>query len=259
MEAFQVPHRKLRKGPSGDSLLEAAGCEQPVTGAVFAEEDIVGADISALRFENCEFHDCRFEDAIIRDSTFTGCRFAKCRFRQTRFRNTSFTAGREESACTWAFCDLSESSFEECNLSLNRIDKSEAYLTSFADCSAMGLLFNADVHKWVSKRIVIGGVKFERCRMQYAAFEELDLSKSTFVACDLRDVSFRRANLTDCTLTGSSLSNADFTGATLDGAALARANFDAFDLTAPISYAGLLISRDQAETILRGLGIVMID
>lgn len=250
---------KPQKTPSTDSLLEAVGREKPVADMAFVEEDVVGAEVSGLHFENCEFRDCLFEDAVIRESSFIGCRFAKCRFKQTKFHNTSFSTGKEEAACNWMFCDLSESSFDDCNLSLNKIEKSSAYLTSFVQCSAMGLVFSADVHRPVSKRIMTGGVKFELCRLQYAMFGELDLSRSSFLTCDLREASFRRANLSDCSFAGSAISSADFDGATLDGATIAHADFDKFNLAEPISYAGLIVSRDQAEKLLHALGIVVID
>jgi fluoroquinolone resistance protein len=250
---------KPQKKPSDESLLEAVGRKEVVSGRLFSDEDVVGAEVASLHFENCEFRDCRFEDATIRDSFFESCRFAKCQFRQSRFKKTRFATAEEGTACTWSFCDLAETSFEECNLSLNKITRSDAYLTSFSQCVAMGLQFEAEVHKWVSKRLVIGGVKFRDCRLQYATFQERDISRSEFIACDLRDVSFRRSNLSDCSLMGSALSNADFAGATLDGATIAHANFDSFDLTELLSYAGLIVSREQVGKILGALGIVVLD
>jgi fluoroquinolone resistance protein len=249
--------QKSHLTPSDESLLETAGKGHVVEGRLFLGEDVVGANVAALQFKNCEFSDCAFEESVIRDSSFMACRFAKCRFQQARFVKTKFGGAEEADACTWSFCNLP--AFEDCNLSMNKIAKSEVYLTSFSGCVAMGLLFEASVHKRVSNRLVLGGVKFNDCRLHYAAFEELDISKSEFVKCDLRDVSFRRSNLSDSSLTGSALSNADFSGATLDRATLAYSNFDSFNLADLLSYAGLIVSRDQVDTILGALGVMVVD
>lgn len=227
----------------------------PIVGLRFEKADIVAFTLHELQFEHCEFIDCVFDESTLRGSSFASCRFAKCSFKETRFIDCRFSDSTEAGACAWELCNLSEAVFESCSLGLNKVTRSVAYMATFKACAAMGLAFDADVHRKVSNRLIMGGVAFLDCRLQYAVFAGKDLSESKFENCDLRDASFARSNLTACSFVGSAINNIDFTEASLDRAVLSRATFDAFDFGAPRSYAGLCISRDQQDTVLRAFGI----
>lgn len=122
----------------------------------------------------------------------------------------------------------------------------------------MGLLFDAEVHRKVSNRLITGGFTFSKSRLQYAAFGGRDLSESKFEECDLREASFAKSDLTGCSFAGSALNNIDLSLATLDRAMLSYATFDDFNLEALRSFSGLIISQDQQVTLLRSLGISVV-
>lgn len=248
--------RETRQSPA--PLEQAFQSCAPVTGLRFDQQDILDFNLHDVHFEGCDFHDCVFDETRIHGSRFVNCRFANCSFKEARFVDCKFSEGTDESACTWTLCNISEAKFENCHLGLNKFTKSLAAMTEFKACSAMGLLFDADVHRKISNRLIMGGVLFSDCRLQYAAFRGRDLSESKFETCDLRDASFTNSNLTSCSFAGSALNNIDLSLATLDRAILSYATFDDFNLEGLRSFSGMLISQDQQVTILRSLGISVV-
>ena len=253
-----MENKPAKLSDSTKPLDELFQSSSPVTGLRFVNEDILQYNLHELDFDGCEFAGCVFDESTIRGSRFVACRFNKCDFKETTFSNCRFGEGNESSACIWTNCNLAEAKFEDCNLGLNKFVKCSAYMTAFRKCAASGLQFEADVHKKVSARLVMGGVIFEECRLQYATFREKNYSESKFEKCDLRDVSFWRSDLTNCSFVGSALNNIDFDGAVLDRAAITYATFDEFKLDGMASYAGMFVSREQQQVILKSMGIIVV-
>lgn len=241
-----------------DGLQEIIALGPNISDHRFDGLDLFRAKFAGLIFSGCEFSNCVFDEAAISDCAFVRCRFVRCQFAEAAIANTRFAEAEEGTGCTWSFCSLTETRFADCNLSLNKIANGTAHLAAFKGCSGMGLVFEADVHKQISKRLIVGGVKFVDCRLQYAVFQGRDLSNSVFQRCDLRDASFRKADLTNASLSGSALANVDFASAVLDGASIAGATFEELKLHEMRSYAGLIVSQDQASIILNSLGIVVV-
>jgi fluoroquinolone resistance protein len=229
-----------------------------VIGLRFDKEDILEFTLHNVNFEGCDFHDCVFDQSRVTGGRFVNCRFTNCSFKETIFVDCKFSEGTDSSACTWTLCNLSESTFENCHLGVNTLSKCIAYMAEFKTCSAMGLLFDADVHRRVSNRLITGGVTFSNSRLQYAAFRARDLSESKFEQCDLRDASFAKSDLTGCSFAGSALNNIDLSLATLDRAILSYATFDEFNLEELRSFSGMIISQDQQLPLLRSLGISVV-
>lgn len=225
-----------------------------VVDLVLRREDALEAMINGSRFSGCTFQDCDFEGSTFSDCTFVDCLFDGCRLREVKFLGCRFGGG-DERPVKWRFCDLSQARFEDCSLSLAEIVECKAFETAFTRSSCLGLKFAADVHRRIGKSKVRGGVRFTDCRMQFAVFAPADYEDCAFESCDLRDVDFARGNYTRTSFRGSVLHNADFTGATLDEADLSAATFDTFPLSDLFSCRGLVVSRDQQETILASIGI----
>jgi len=239
------------------SSLEAAfSMKEPVIGLRFASEDLTDFITSESKFADCRFNDCVFDGAKIRECEFIGCSFSNCSFKEAEFFNCIFVDRETQAGSAWNYCDLNEAKFKACNLSNNRIVKCEAFLLEITDSSAVGLQFDAEVHRKISKRMMFGGVVLQRCKLQYAVFAASSYEESRFESCDLRDCSFVESNLSRVSLMGSSLNNIDFTGATLDFANLSQATFDEMDLAAMASFKGMTVSRDQHENLLRSMGIL---
>jgi len=174
-------------------------------------------------------------------------------------KNAFFSMLKTTPAANGPDCNLNEAKFKASNLGMNRIVKCDAFLLSMVDCSATGLKFEAEVHRRISKKQIFGGVDFSRCKLHYAVFAPGNYEESKFEGCDLREVSFAGCNLARTTLSGSSLNGTDFSDATLDNAILAHATFDQLDLSAMQSHHDLVVSRDQHEALLKGMGLRTLD
>lgn len=230
-----------------------------VEDVVFIDEDITDFAASDATFIRCHFKECTFDGARFSNCRFTQCRFSNCSFLETSFHTTHFTDRTNQKGSEWALCNLSEARFTDCDLSMSVFSKSECYLMEATNCSAMGLKFDAQVHRRVSNRLAMGGVKFEACKLQYAQFVKGNFEDSKFLSCDLRDSSFSGSDLSRCQLRGSSLHNIDLSGATLNNADISYATFDQLFLSDIFSHVDLIVSRDQHETILKSIGIWTFD
>lgn len=240
--------------------LEAAlGSTDVVSGQSFKGDDMTDFHIAEARFSDCLFNDCTFEDAIFVNCAFLNCRFAHSSFRNARFENCQFLNAEQHSGTQWSYCNLNETKFKASNLGMNQFVKCDAFLMSMVDCSASGLEFDAEVHRRISKKQIFGGVDFTRCKLHYAVFQPGNYEESKFEGCDLREVSFAGSTLARASFAGSSLNGTDFAGANLDHAILAHATFDQLDLNVLQSHQDMVVSRDQHEALLKGMGVRTLD
>ncbi len=238
------------------SLEEALSKNTITADTVFRGEDVSEFRTSGGRFQGCHFAECDFRLAVFRDCEFIACRFSHCDLREAEFHNCVFIDVETQKGSEWSFCNFGEAKFVNCNMSMGRIVKSEAYLMSVTDCSAVGLSFDAEVHRRIVKKTMFGGVRFRKTKLQYAQFHAADYEESVFEGCDLRDCSFSGSNLSRVSFRGSSINNTDFSRATLDGASLVGASFDELDLASMFSFKAMTVSRDQHENLLQSLGIL---
>jgi fluoroquinolone resistance protein len=240
-------------------LLSLIGQKGPIVDRQLNGEDLEELHIVEAEFRDCRFSDCHFDHSRIRSTAFLNCRFVRCSFKEAEFSDCLFVDGEKQTGSVWEYCTLSETKFTRSNLSMNRMVKCDAYLLALTECAAMGLQFEAEVHRKISKKLMMGGLRISKCKMQYAVFAPSNLDESTFESSDLRDCSFAGCNLARASFRGSSLNNTDFSDATLDGTILAQATFDSLDLASMASYRAAVVSRDQHENILSSLGLLTID
>lgn len=241
------------------SLAEAFSRNTVTADTVFRGEDVSEFRTSGGRFRTCHFAECDFRMAVFRDCEFIACRFSHCDFREAEFYNCIFIDTETQKGSEWAFCNLGEAKFTNCNMSMGKISKSEAFMLSLADCSAVGLSFDAEVHRKIVKKTMFGGLRFRKTKLQYAQFHAANYEESAFEGCDLRDCSFSGSNLSRVSFRGSSINNTDFSRATLDDASLVGASFDDLDLASMFSFKRMTVSRDQHENLLQSLGILTAD
>jgi len=239
------------------SLQESLAGTGPITEVRFDGEDMEEAHLAEAEFRGCRFTQCNFDDATFRACRFYACVFDHCSFRESIIEDCHFCEG--ETGTQWRYCNLSQAEFRRCNLSLNTMVGSKAYLTAFSDCAAAGIQLDLETQRKVRTQILAGGVSFRKCRLQYAAFSAADFRESVFEGCDLRDANLSGCNLTQASFRGSSLHNIDFSGSTLDHADLSHASFDALDLSDMASFHAAVVTRDQHEAILASLGILTAD
>ncbi len=160
-----------------------------------------------MEFRTCRFVNCNFDYASVRAAKFLQCSFDHCTFKEATFKDCVFAEG--ETGSDWRYCDLSKAEFEKSNLSLNKFVGCQGYMLSFTDCAAPGLKADIEAQRQIRSQVIPGGLRFIRCKLQYAEFAPGDLQDSIFESCDLRDASFAGAKLNGASFRGSSLSNID--------------------------------------------------
>ncbi|MCD2180177.1 pentapeptide repeat-containing protein [Rhizobium sp. C1] len=236
------------------TLEQAINAAAPVRGERFDGSDLQEFHISEVEFRTCRFVNCNFDYASVRAAKFLQCSFDHCTFKEATFKDCVFAEG--ETGSDWRYCDLSKAEFEKSSLSLNKFVGCQGYMLSFTDCAAPGLKADIEAQRKVRSQVIPGGLRFIRCKLQYAEFAPGDLKDSIFQSCDLRDASFAGAKLNGASFRGSSLSNIDFAGAVLDHANLSHASFDELDFQSMASFRALTVTRDQHEAIVTSFGLL---
>lgn len=238
------------------TLEQAINAATPVEGERFDGDDLQEFHISEVEFRSCRFVNCNFDYARFRAARFIGCSFDHSSFKEAKLKDCVFS--ENETGTEWRYCDLSKAEVETCNLSLNKFVGCQGYMLSFTDCAAPGLKVDIEAQRKVRSQVIPGGLRFNRCKLQYAEFAPGDLQDSIFESCDLRDASFAGAKLNSASFRGSSLANIDFAAAVLDHANLSHASFDELDFQSMASFRALSVTRDQHEAIVTSFGMLTV-
>lgn len=238
------------------TLEQAMNAALLVEGERFDGDDLQEFHLSEVEFRACRFVNCNFDYASFRAAKFIQCSFDHCSFKEVTFRDCLFAEG--ETGSDWRYCDLSKAEIEKSNLSLNKFVGCQGYMLSFTDCAAPGVKVDIEAQRKVRSQVIPGGLRFIRCKLQYAEFAPGDLRDSVLESCDLRDASFAGVKLNHASFRGSSLANIDFAGATLDHANLSHASFDELDFQSMASFRALNVTRDQHEAIVASFGMLTV-
>ena len=210
--------------PSLDKLL-AAG----------APRRLVGADLSGLTFGEVDLNGWQFET----------CNLGRCKLIRTRLADSRWAN------CKAAFADFS------------RADLIDAEIVA------------SDFNNATFRQTILTSTAFRRCKLTGADFTDartVDLTLEEVLAVDARlpKVSFRDQTLTQVDLSGALLEGADFRGVVFDDcslrdAQLIRARFEGADLRGAdlggirlgdaAHFRGAIISRAQATSLLKELGL----
>ncbi|MFD2148495.1 pentapeptide repeat-containing protein [Mucilaginibacter antarcticus] len=88
--------------------------------------------------------------------------------------------------------------FDNCNLSMMKLDRSTLNNVSFKDCKILGVNFSA-------AEDFLFTVAFESCSLDYSSFMRKKMPKTVFKKSSLKEVTFTQANLAgsvfdDCNL-----------------------------------------------------------
>ena len=238
------------------TLEQAMNAVTPVEGERFDGDDLQEFHIGEVEFRACRFVNCNFDYATFRAAKFIGCSFDHASFKEATFKDCLFA--ESETGTEWRYCDLSKAEFSTSNLSLNKFIGCEGYMLAFTECAAPGLKVDIEAQRKVRSQVIPGGLRFIRCKLQYAEFTPGDLQDSIFESCDLRDASLAGAKLNHASFRGSSLANIDFAGAVLDHANLSHASFDELDFQSMASFRALSVTRDQHEAIVTSFGLLTV-
>jgi fluoroquinolone resistance protein len=199
-----------------------------------------GDALSSSKWENCTFLECQFVGTQLRDSVFLRC---------------SFFDADQTTGSQFRFCDIVRACFVECNLSLSKLLRCDAFEVVFRDCMMRGIVFEATTfHHKIGAKFFNKAI-FERCRLTDATLASLNLTGSEWRECDLTDANlsetrFVNAELCECDLTGADVEDADFSGADLR-----KSRLSGFSLTDIAGYASMRVSAREQHHLLQSLGI----
>ena len=156
-------------------------------------------------YENEYFDSEHFDNNTITDIYFDACTFKNCQFTNS-----------ELSTCQFLNCD-----FINCDLSLVKISNSVFNKTKFDNCNLIGIDWT--LAKWMKnhrKNREVATMNFVACKLDFSIFMDLDISKSIFDTCSMKDVILDNTISNEC-----KFNNCDFQNATFKDADLRKSDF----------------------------------
>jgi len=171
--------------------------------------------------------------AGLRDFEFEGCVFKGANLERAVLVGASFTGCR----------------FEDCNLS--GTDLTDA---SLGECRFTGTKLSGT--NWALSHVnqFAGPMEFLRCGMDFCWFVGVNLARSQFIDCSIREADFSEVRLTKARMNGCDLRGTRFHRTDLDGASLVGSFNYAFDPRENRT-TGLRLSPSDSWPLLKALGI----
>lgn len=114
--------------------------------------------------------------------------------------STTELVGDEFSCCTFSNCNFSSGSlsnkefidcvFDNCNLSNIRLKNTDLKNVRFINCKLIGIDFGS-----CSKFLF--SVNFSKCQLNYSSFVNMDIKRTIFSECIIKEANFAESNLTE--------------------------------------------------------------
>lgn len=140
------------------------------------DEEIVKKDSAYLQlakeYDNCVFKQCDFSESVLTSFDFIDCRFEDCNLSLVKLNNTGLKS------CDFINCKMTGIDFEPCNDFL--------FSVSFRACQ----LDFSSFHKKKLKK-----TPFIDCSLKETDWNETDITEAVFDNCNLELATFYRANL----------------------------------------------------------------
>jgi uncharacterized protein YjbI with pentapeptide repeats len=227
--------------PADVTLDDIDAVDGTFTRCVFQCPTIRGADFSGVTFKDC---------------VFGPTRFASCKFVGAKFTNGVFFEGTGKTGCIFAFCDLRSVEMDKCNLAVNSFERCDLYNLRAVDCSFRGVNFHGtSFHRAISKKVVLTKATFDRCNFSFADMSGLSLRGCELLSSKFIETALFDTDLSEAVMTGCVIDRAEWDGAKLRGTNLQGAAISGLNLARLADYAGLVVSADQQESLLRQLGV----
>jgi len=192
-------------------------------------------NFSASEFKNENFKELDFSGQKLVDKEFENCTFYKCIFNGTNLSQTVFV----------------DCQFEKCEFSLSGLVGTVLNNVKFIACKISGLDFRK-----LNSRIL--KVYFEKSLLQFCELSEIDLSKTLFSTCDIKESNFYNTNLTGANFTDSDLDQTIFENCILKKTDFSRA-LNCIINPANNKFKKTKFSRASALNILKYFDIEIID
>ena len=162
-------------------LIEAREGGQPISGALFSQENQRGLDAAELDFRDCRFHACRFRDCDFSSAAFYGCTFTDCLMER---------------------CRLSAAYWKNCRVSGCKWDGTDLRHVRWKDMALEGTL--------------LCYVNFANGVWDCTSIKDCDFTESFLTEMRLKKVTLSQVDLTGAELFRTDLSGMDLTSCTLD-------------------------------------------
>ena len=157
------------------------------------------------------FKKVEFSNKQIHTKEFIECRFIECDFSGSVFQN----------------CKFKECKFQQCNLGLLKLIDSSFTNTLFEDSKVIGV--NWTEISWPKIKLSCP-IKFIKCDISLSTFIGLDLREIVIKECRACDVDFRETDLTKAELTYTDFAKSQFFETNLTSADLTHAKNYSIDI-----------------------------
>jgi len=155
---------------------------------------------------------------------------------------------------TWRRCSFDTCTFVGVNLSMSRLVD-----VRFAECTMVES--KAQAVSWTGLRtsgLAERPISFERCRLDYSSFMEVDLRRARFIGCSLVDADFAGSDLRETEFVDCDVSGTRFAGADVRGARFAQVRGLGLDVRETRSL-GLRVDTAAALDLIATMGIEVDD
>lgn len=201
------------------------------------DEDIVGAKLKNVSFENCTFKQ-RFSQVDLKDAT--SCKFDGGELRSVKFQNAVDCSFRKAELWEITFhearnCDFRQAVGSQVQWNFHLCDFRKAKI----DFLHVNVLDGCNLAGGVFENIFSGGGRYWGCKSTNTIFDRCvftsflslsfsgkDFTNASFVGVEFPEVDFSHANLSNCDFTRAKLKKANFSDADLT-----ETNFTRADLT----------------------------
>lgn len=195
-----------------------------VVGESYAvDRALTGGLAAGTVVSDLDLEDCTIEGGVLERTTWRRCSLL---------------------GCTVSLVDLSMSRFVDVRVADSTIRDSKAQAVDWCGLRPGGLAETS--------------IRFERCRLDYGSFMELDCRGMRFVSCSLVEADFAGADCREVELVDCDLSGARFTRADLRGALVTGARGLSLDVRESRT-SGLRLDPASALDVVTALGIDIVD
>lgn len=220
---------------------------------ILSGQTLVRADIAALagkapqHLESCDLDEANlskldlsgwtFERCSMRHADLSGARLARTVWRSTKAPFANLTGADLEEAQIRG-CDLNNASLRRANIGSAKVVSTRMTGADLHMAKGMGFTF---------EEVLLVGARLPGLSFRKEKLVRLDMAQADLGKCDFRGAVLEGCSLREANLDGAQFAGADLRGADLGGLQLEDARV----------FRGAVISREQAEQLLSGWGLLI--
>ncbi|MBA4354881.1 MAG: hypothetical protein C0409_09330 [Novosphingobium sp.] len=191
------------------------------------EVNLAGVDLSGWMFERCSLRHTDLTGATLVGTTWQSCRAAFANF-----------SGADLAEAVIGASDFNNVSLRRANIASARFTATRMTGADFHGVKGMGFAF---------EEVLLVGARLAGLSFRKETLRRVDLAQADLAKCDFRATVFEGCSLREANMDGARFAGADLRGADLGGVKLEDAAL----------FRGAVISREQAEQLLSGWGLLI--